>query len=100
MNNCQKNLHPAAAEFILSIFPFHIIQIIAAAELNMWLKDSAALIKIRNQLVFRPLLQTEARYLHLCGGRVLKFPFYPSVRLPQHLSQLQRFQLGLDLLTL
>lgn len=62
----------------------------------MWLKDSAALIKIRNQLVFKPLLQTEARYPHLSGGRMLKFPFY----FPQHLSQLQRFQLGLDLLTL
>lgn len=29
-NNCQKNLHPTAAEFIWSIFPFHIVQIIAA----------------------------------------------------------------------
>lgn len=30
VNNCQKHLHPTAADFIWSIFPFHIIQLIAA----------------------------------------------------------------------
>lgn len=97
MNNCRTTLHPtAAAEFILSIFPFHIIQRIAAFSSGTE-HVPERLIKIRNQLVFKPLLQTEAPYLHFSGGRVLKCPFYLSVLLP---SGLWCFQLGLDLLTL
>lgn len=58
-NNCQKTPHPTAAfpqSSFDQFFPFYVIQMqLLAVELHMWLKDSAALIKTRKQLVFKPL---------------------------------------------